>query len=113
MTKPYSSHRFIANCFIARNFKKDVEFFPISLFISSSFRALIFHSFSCVFVRLHILQNASKIAESSTGNMKGWMKWKKHGIEFDPKRRNSALRRQIAKDRKKARAYIPPLHFFV
>nr|GEV26195.1 hypothetical protein [Tanacetum cinerariifolium]GEV27698.1 hypothetical protein [Tanacetum cinerariifolium] len=25
MTKPYSSHRFIANCFIAGNFKKEVE----------------------------------------------------------------------------------------
>nr|GFA90566.1 hypothetical protein [Tanacetum cinerariifolium] len=25
MIKPYSSHRFIANCFIAENFKKEVE----------------------------------------------------------------------------------------
>nr|GEU68957.1 hypothetical protein [Tanacetum cinerariifolium] len=56
--------------------------------------------------------NASKIAESSTRNMKGWTKWKKHGVEFDPKKRNSALPRQIAEDRKKARAYIPPLHLF-
>nr|GEU44470.1 hypothetical protein [Tanacetum cinerariifolium] len=57
-------------------------------------------------------ENASKIDESSTCNMKGWTKMKKHGVEFDPKKRNSALRREIAKDRTKARAYIPPLHFF-
>nr|GEU86904.1 replication protein A 70 kDa DNA-binding subunit B [Tanacetum cinerariifolium] len=52
--------------------------------------------------------NASKIAESTTC----WRKWKKTAVEFDPKNRNSELSRQIAKDRKKDRAYIPPLHFF-
>ncbi|GJW56460.1 hypothetical protein Tco_0103191 [Tanacetum coccineum] len=36
----------------------------------------------------------------------------KHGVEFHPKKRNSALRRQIPKDRKKDHAYIPPLHLF-
>ncbi|GJT04178.1 ATP-dependent DNA helicase PIF1-like protein [Tanacetum coccineum] len=60
----------------------------------------------------YLERNASKIAKSTTCNNKVWRKWKKNVVEFDPKKRNSDLRRQIAKDRKKDRAYIPPLCFF-
>ncbi|GKF42199.1 hypothetical protein Tco_0125541 [Tanacetum coccineum] len=58
----------------------------------------------------------STITESSKDavNIKGLevKPWRKTGVELDYKKANKESRLQIAKDRKKDRAYIPPLNLF-
>nr|GEZ84976.1 hypothetical protein [Tanacetum cinerariifolium] len=56
--------------------------------------------------------NSSKVRKSTEVEKKTWRPWKKHGVEFDPKKINKERHLKIVQDRKKDRAYIPPLQLF-